>query len=46
VKVWGASLILEGALREAARSARSRSNEKPARSSGKKQPAAASEARR
>jgi len=47
VKVWGASLILEGALREAARSARSRSDEKPARSSsGKKQPAAASEARR
>jgi len=47
VKVWGASLILAGALREAARSARARSNEKPARSSsGKKQPAAASEARR
>jgi hypothetical protein len=47
VKVWGASLILEGALREAARSARSRSTEKPVRgSSGKKQPALASEARR
>jgi AcrR family transcriptional regulator len=47
VKVWGASQILEGALREAARSARARSTEKPARaSSGKKQTAAASEARR
>src|ERR1700730_1686427 len=47
VKVWGASLILEGALREAARSARSRSTEKPVRgSSGKKQPALSSEARR
>ena len=47
VKVWGASLILEGALREAARNARSKGTEKPGRaSSGKKQPAVASEARR
>jgi AcrR family transcriptional regulator len=47
VKVWGANLILEGALREAARKARSKGAEKSSRvPAGKKQSGASSEARR
>jgi AcrR family transcriptional regulator len=47
VKVWGANLILEGALREAARKTRARAAEKSSRvPAGKKQSGSSSEARR